>query len=45
MSQTPRQFVAKVEVIGQPNHPYNHTIKVDNIKTYVYKPYRTLNNY
>ena len=25
---TQSHFVAKVEVIGEPNHPYNHTIKV-----------------
>ena len=33
-SKLKRSFVAKVEVIGAPNHPYNHTIKVD----YVHKP-------
>ena len=49
MTNNSSQFVARVEVIGAPNHPYNHTIKVDYVpfktKLINNKPWRTLHNY
>ena len=46
MTNNSSQFVARVEVIGAPNHPYNHTIKVDYVPKQINnKPWRTLNNY
>ena len=33
---TPHKITATVEVIGEPNHPYNHVESFYNVRTTVY---------
>ena len=41
---TPNKVTATVEVIGEPNHHYNHVESFYNVRTTVYPDYYILEN-
>ena len=41
---TPNKVIATVEVMGEPNHHYNHVEPFYNVRTTVYPDYYTLEN-